>query len=456
MNKTVVAKFSRLPNVVGRVDYISNPKRQENLLGFYQTPENPEFFWKALSEESQELAAYNKAQMEEHNNEERRKFETGEIRRKRLWKTVEARENILALPNDIFKKMDMQEVAQFLAEDIKARHGIECAVGVHLNAARTNLHAHIILPERKLLEESRESIATRNTFFNAEGKRSTKKECVDELGNLKPGCRLVKKGEQLHQRRFSEKDPVFANKGFAYNEKIRYAKLFNEWSEHTWTVYNHYKNPHMRLYNLVKGEPEGLRTWKERENKKIRLYNTVIDKLINDGEITTEQALEIKKELYFRRAEKREQRKQERLEWERWYVVVKRNKTYDKSWAEERRRILYTDYGRERTVLELIVILGLQLAGVDVFKDNSIEDGLVRPHGHIKAVHDEKLQMMIDDVYRAAGKKTPSEVAAENRIKKLANTDNRDFSVEERMAQAEAIRSEQTENLPNRPSELQK
>ena len=44
-------QMTKLPDVRGRVDYISNPKRQEHLYATYSTVK-PEF-WKYLSEQAQ-------------------------------------------------------------------------------------------------------------------------------------------------------------------------------------------------------------------------------------------------------------------------------------------------------------------------------------------------------------------------------------------------------------------
>lgn len=433
MEKRMFAKFSKLPNVIGRVDYISNPKRQENLLAFYQTPADPQQFWKVLSEDSQELSSYNKAQMEEHNRIENGRFKAGEIKRRNLLKTVEAREMMLCLPNDILGRYDSQKIAEFIAADFKTRHGVECAVGIHLNKTKTNYHAHVIIPERVELEQTKESIATRNTYFNAEGKRSNKKDCVDENGVLLPGCRLVKKGELLHQRRFSEKNPLFANKGFAYGEKLHFAKIFNQMSRDHWVVYNHYINPHVRLYSIKQGEPEALSDWKKRENAKIRLYNAVIDELINKGELTTEQALAAKQGLYIRRAEEREQRARKREEWMRYRKSVSRER-YERDWRNEKQKIAYTKSGHKRTTFELLVIFGLGLAGIDVLKKHDIDETLMLKPKVIKAGTDPNIQKMIDDVCIATGREPPSVTAAKNKIKRLAELSEKAENLDERIA----------------------
>ncbi len=53
----------KLTNVVGRVDYISNPERQENIKSFFSTADND--FWNKLAKESQ---AQHKAQSKENTN----------------------------------------------------------------------------------------------------------------------------------------------------------------------------------------------------------------------------------------------------------------------------------------------------------------------------------------------------------------------------------------------------
>ena len=67
-------RMSKLPNVKGRIDYISSPDRQENLYATYQTADTE--FWKNLAFESQQ---------------EFRRFGTE-------GKCIEARELIIALP----------------------------------------------------------------------------------------------------------------------------------------------------------------------------------------------------------------------------------------------------------------------------------------------------------------------------------------------------------------------
>ena len=78
-------RMSKLPNVKGRIDYISSPDRQENLYATYQTADTE--FWKNLAFESQQ---------------EFQRFGTE-------GKCIEARELIIALP-EVYTTFDPQEV----------------------------------------------------------------------------------------------------------------------------------------------------------------------------------------------------------------------------------------------------------------------------------------------------------------------------------------------------------
>lgn len=419
MTKTVVTKMSPLSNVVGRVDYISNPKRQENLLAFYQTPAAPKQFWKDLSEVSQQRSEYHPGR-----------------------KVCEAREMMVALPNDL-SDGDHHLLVKRIAEEFKDKYGVECAVAIHFNKSKSNYHAHVVFSERKLLKDKKISIAGRDTYFDGEGKRSTKSKCIGADGQLLPGCSLVKKGEAFPVRKFSGKDSSFAARGFCVAEKVRFAEMFNELSKDKWIVYDHKTNPHMRLYNIRRGEPEGLTKWKELENQKIKQYNAAIDRLIESEDLTVEQALKVKQELYEERAAEKEQRIETRKAWQEWYdATAARREAYRERARQEWMRLNYSDSGRRRTTFELLIILGLTIAGVDVFKNDEAiidENLIVRPPARqLHAKVDPHLQQMVDQLAVAAGRRAPSELQAERKVLKLAGTEESKPSLFEQIQDAES------------------
>ena len=106
---------------------------------------------------------------------------------------------------------------------------MECISALHHNHAETNYHIHLIFSERKELEEPEVKIATRNMFYDENGKhRRTKKEILDDQGVLRKGCYIVPKGEPYSGHYFSPKNSFFKKKAFLRELKTEYTELINE------------------------------------------------------------------------------------------------------------------------------------------------------------------------------------------------------------------------------------
>lgn len=133
-------QMSKLPNVKGRISYITSHARQENLYATYRTADNE--FWSNLARESQQ--------------EFKRSGTEG--------KCIEARELIIALP-EVYTKYEPQEVLEDFTEEFHRRYGVECVSALHHNKRKTNYHIHLIFSERKLLPEPDIKIATRSVFY---------------------------------------------------------------------------------------------------------------------------------------------------------------------------------------------------------------------------------------------------------------------------------------------------
>lgn len=145
-----------LSNVVGRIDYISNPDRQENIVDFYNSQNN--LFWKQLAKENREQFKI-----------------TSHAKRNR--KPVEAREFIIALPQNI----DTRNLAKELCDDFYQKYGVYCACAIHYKSKNDNLHAHLIFSERETLSEPKiveKRVAPRTYYYNAQGKKCKKADAV--------------------------------------------------------------------------------------------------------------------------------------------------------------------------------------------------------------------------------------------------------------------------------------
>ena len=134
-------QMSKLPNVKGRISYITSHARQENLYATYRTADNE--FWSNLARESQQ--------------EFKRSGTEG--------KCIEARELIIALP-EVYIRYEPQEVLEDFTEEFHRRYGVECVSALHHNKRKTNYHIHLIFSERKLLPEPDIKIATRSVFYD--------------------------------------------------------------------------------------------------------------------------------------------------------------------------------------------------------------------------------------------------------------------------------------------------
>ena len=99
-------QMSKLPNVKGRISYITSHARQENLYATYRTADNE--FWSNLARESQQ--------------EFKRSGTEG--------KCIEARELIIALP-EVYTKYEPQEVLEDFTEEFHRRYGVECVSALH-------------------------------------------------------------------------------------------------------------------------------------------------------------------------------------------------------------------------------------------------------------------------------------------------------------------------------------
>ena len=182
-----------LSDVAGRIDYISNPKRQEYLYATYQTEGATPEFWKNLARENQlDFKASGSA-----------------------GKCIEGREFIIALPES-FVQYRADDVVRLFTETFHKRYGVECSAALHHNKTKTNYHIHLVFSERKMLEQPEVKIATRNMFY-------------DEQGNIRAGCSIIPKGEVYESHIFTKKEEWFKNKAFTKEVKELFTDTINRY-----------------------------------------------------------------------------------------------------------------------------------------------------------------------------------------------------------------------------------
>lgn len=198
-------EMAKLHDLSGRITYISSYAKQEHLYEVYATEPN-RAFWR-------ELARYNQEEFEKSGTN---------------GKCIEARDLMIALPES-FISYDHDYLLKKLVDEFKERYGVECFAALHHNKRKTNLHIHMIYAERKRLDQPEEKTATRNMFYDEQGRHvRTKKEILDENGNIRRGCKIIKKGEVYERKIFTTKDGRFKTESFLDEAKVFYTDLINQ------------------------------------------------------------------------------------------------------------------------------------------------------------------------------------------------------------------------------------
>ena len=263
--------MSKLPNVKGRISYITSHAKQEYLYATYRTADNT--FWSNLARESQQ------------------EF----LRSGTKGKCIEARELIIALP-EIYTTFPPQQVLEEFTDKFRQQYGVECVSALHHNKRKTNYHIHLIFSERKLLPEPDIKIATRSVFYDETGKRvRTKKEITDKNGQVRKGCTVIKKGDVYESHLFKTKDERFKSEAFIAEAKEVYTELIN----------SHISDPEQRLKvfdknsvylptkKIGKNNPKAAEI--EADNTARQEWNRTADLALVSG-IEETKILEIKKE----------------------------------------------------------------------------------------------------------------------------------------------------------------
>ena len=205
MKRNSFIEMAKLHNLSGRITYISSHAKQEHLYEVYAT-EPDKTFWRELAKCSQE------------------EFEKSGTN----GKCIEARELMIALPKSLIN-YEHDYLLKRMTDEFKKRYGVECFAALHHNKRKTNLHIHMIFAERKRLEQPTEKVAARNMFYDEQGRHvRTKKEILDGDGNIRKGCKTIKKGEVYERKIFTVKDGRFKQESFLDEAKVFYTDLINQ------------------------------------------------------------------------------------------------------------------------------------------------------------------------------------------------------------------------------------
>ena len=265
-------QMTKLSNVRGRITYISSHAKQEHLYAVYETTERS--YWTELARCSQQ--EFKKSGVEGN--------------------CIEARELIIALPESLYEQGSPNILLKSFTDKFKEKYGVECVAALHHNKRMTNFHIHLIFSERQLLAEPVIKIATRNMFYDEHGNHvRTKKEILDEAGNIRKRCKVIGKGEVYEKKLFTSKNTRFKQEDFLDEVKLFYTRMINHWvtdEKDRLTVFDR-NGPYLATKKIGRNNPKAEQI--EQDNKLRMDWNREVDRAIISN-VPMDDILQIKRE----------------------------------------------------------------------------------------------------------------------------------------------------------------
>lgn len=236
------ARVTKLSNIGGRADYITNERKQEAILAKSEAVD-----WKPY----QDFEKANQRTATANN---------------------EGRELIIALPNEWSKlpPAELHARANIIAQTAVGK-STDLQWAVHWNHDRTNLHIHVIFSERQ--KEKSVGRWDRDIYLTDDGKVARKKadRAKNQDGTDKPP--VHRKGEE--KGGFTAKDKAYTTKGWLADTKDRLKQTFTE----RWGV-NIEKSAYLHQYHEGKGkEAPAIR----QKNEVIRAVNRRLEDFASVG-----------------------------------------------------------------------------------------------------------------------------------------------------------------------------
>ena len=265
-------QMTKLSNVRGRITYISSHAKQEHLYAVYETTDRN--YWTEIARCSQQ--EFKKSGVEGN--------------------CIEAREFIIALPESLYEQGMPDMLLKSFTDKFKEKYGVECVAALHHNKRMTNFHIHLIFSERQLLAEPVIKIATRNMFYDEHGNHvRTKKEILDEAGNIRKRCKVIGKGEVYEKKLFTSKNTRFKQEDFLDEVKLFYTRMINHWvtdEKDRLTVFDR-NGPYLATKKIGRNNPKAEQI--EQDNKLRMDWNREVDRAIISN-VPMDDILQIKRE----------------------------------------------------------------------------------------------------------------------------------------------------------------
>ena len=313
------ARQTKLKNIVGRSEYITDDKRQEYIV--LHSEENMEYYW-------QEYADYEKQN------------------RKNKEENIQGREIIIALPNELHQDhRKLKEVVDDYSKSLLGNNR-DFEYAVHWNKEKTNLHAHIIYSER---ERQRQEPKTykRDYYYNYEkGKMTNETDPDAVITKHKGDIKYNKRGEKEYTDKFSKKDTQFKSRD--YNEKIKenLVKTLDKYNFKSRVFDNRIELSQAKLYKGARADY----IEKVTESNKLRAeYNKMVVKAVEQGIMPMTIAIMAKQGIEKRVKEENSKTKSISVNS---IEVLKENVQYLEKYIREKIELIENSISRKQSILQ--------------------------------------------------------------------------------------------------------
>lgn len=247
------ARQTKLNNIVGRADYISNSTRQENIV--LHSKEHLLNDWKEYSNFEK-----NNQKSKEENNE--------------------GREIIIHLPHELENDLNkLKEVIDDYSLKVLGNNR-DFEYAVHWNKAKTNLHAHILFSERERENEREPKRYKRDMWYDKDTNRMAKANADNaELRFKKGDIMRDKEGNvRYDEEQFSIKDKYFTTKEFNEELKTYHKEILNKHG-FNFRLFNPEKEfPQKHYGNQHRRKPETLKEIQD-HNKQVKETNSFLERM---------------------------------------------------------------------------------------------------------------------------------------------------------------------------------
>ena len=258
----VYSRVSKINNVVGRSDYISNPERQELIK---LTGKSSNFEW-------EEYAQFEK------------------INQKSKEKNNEARELVIALPNEMSEKFSDEVLEEFSHELAQELLGInrDYEFALHFNQAQTNFHMHLLFSERERATTREPKRYKRDMWFDKTTNRMAKANAENaELRYKKGEVMKDKEGNiRYDDAPFTKKDKKFTERSWLKEHQKTIQKVLAEYNYVLDIFDNKYEIAQKKLYKGASADYlEYAKHWNQTANRANKALTESRSKLLEEYKV---------------------------------------------------------------------------------------------------------------------------------------------------------------------------